>query len=164
MRCHVALLACTAALLHGASPAAEIYRWVDENGRTQLSDVVPDKYRGVATRTDSAQYELSPAQRDAAQARAAADKARATEAAAQRARSQAAEAASAAATAGLTGKAPRAAAPAKPSCEALQRKYIESQECFAPYRMANGALNAAAFEKCTPVLNPASECGSAPSN
>jgi len=164
MRFHIALLACTAALLHGASRAGEIYRWVDENGRTQLSDVVPDKYRSVATRTDSAQYELSPVQRDAAQARVAADKARATEAAAQRARAQAAAAASAAATASLTGKAPRAAAPAKPSCETLQRQYIESQECFAPYRMANGALNAAAFEKCTPVVNPGNECGPAASN
>lgn len=33
----------------GSVQAADIYRWVDEQGRTHLSDVVPDRYRDSAT-------------------------------------------------------------------------------------------------------------------
>ncbi|HEX9450848.1 MAG TPA: DUF4124 domain-containing protein [Burkholderiales bacterium] len=47
--------------------AADIYRWVDENGRIQFSDVVPEKYKKSAKRMDSRQYELSPEQRKEAE-------------------------------------------------------------------------------------------------
>lgn len=31
--------------------ASEIYRWVDESGKTHFSDTVPKKYRGGALKT-----------------------------------------------------------------------------------------------------------------
>ena len=37
--------------------ATTICRWVNENGRTQISEVVPDKYKKVATCTDSQKIE-----------------------------------------------------------------------------------------------------------
>ena len=43
--------------------AADVFRWVDENGRPQISDIVPEKYRKSALKIDSHRYELSAEQR-----------------------------------------------------------------------------------------------------
>src|SRR5688572_22583520 len=73
-----AAIACLLVLLPVApAGAADIYRWVDENGKVHMSDVVPEKYRKSAKRIGSPS-EVSPAQREEAEARAAADRARAT--------------------------------------------------------------------------------------
>jgi hypothetical protein len=141
--------------------AADIYRWVDENGQTHLSDTVPDKYRNSATRVDPGPTELTPEQQRETQDRAAREKAR-TEAEAQR------RAPGVAPDAG-GGTAPAAPAPAiKPAppattsdsnCPELLRRYRESQECFAPYRMANGAIRPEGFVLCGPGLpDPSGEC------
>jgi len=70
-----ALLAVTLSLLTLPLAAKPICRWVDGSGRTQISEVVPDRYRDLATCTDSQTYELTPQQRRAAEQRA--DEARA---------------------------------------------------------------------------------------
>ena len=49
-----------------------MYRWVDEHGVVNVSDAVPDKYKKVAQRVDSGQYEPTEVQRREAAARAAA--------------------------------------------------------------------------------------------
>ena len=36
-----------------AAGAAEIYRWVDDKGVTNVSDVVPEKYKKVAQRVET---------------------------------------------------------------------------------------------------------------
>jgi hypothetical protein len=142
--------------------AADIYRWVDENGQTHLSDTVPDKYRNSATRVDPGP-EPTPQQREEAEARAAQQKKRADEEAQRRAR-EAPDAGG--------GTAPAAPAPAiKPAppappattsdsnCAELLRRYRESQECFAPYRMANGAIRPEGFQLCGPdVADPSGRC------
>lgn len=136
--------------------AADAYRWVDDEGRTHLSDTVPDKYRGVATRVDTGP-EPTAQQRAEAEARAAQLKKRADEDAA-----------------GSAGRTPDATVPAPPlapvksaprttrsasDCAELLRRYRESQECFAPYRMANGGLRPEAFQLCGPDLpDPVGEC------
>ena len=44
-------------------------------------------------------------------------------------------------------------------CAELLRRYRESQECFAPYRMANGGLRPEAFQLCGPDLPaPSGQC------
>ncbi len=44
-------------------------------------------------------------------------------------------------------------------CAQLLRRYRESQECFAPYRMANGAVRPEAFVLCGPGLpDPSGQC------
>src|SRR5512143_339175 len=71
----LAILALT--LLPAASFATPLCRWVDDAGRTQIADVVPERYRKAATCSDSQAYELTPEQRREAERRAAEDKARA---------------------------------------------------------------------------------------
>ena len=44
-------------------------------------------------------------------------------------------------------------------CAELQRRYLESQACFAPYRLANGGLDADAFRHCAVVQDPSPRCG-----
>jgi hypothetical protein len=145
------------ALAAFAAHAGDIYVWTDENGKTHLADSVPAKYRKSAVRIDSSQFELSPEQqREAAAARAALEK---------KADAVPAPAPSQAPTA-RPGAAPAARAPAPvgpPStgqCEALQREYRESLDCFAPFVNANGSLKPGASVACKPVVNPTQKCGS----
>ncbi len=137
-----------------AAQAADIYRWVDDAGKTHLSDTVPERYRARATRVDPAAYELSPAERAQAQARA-------RQAAASRpaAASAPAPAVSLGGASGAVGAASRPAGLDPRDCAAWQKRYTASQECFAPYRLANGAIRPEAFQKCTEVPDPASQCG-----
>ncbi|MEO8805915.1 MAG: DUF4124 domain-containing protein [Burkholderiaceae bacterium] len=140
--------------------AADVYRWVDENGRTQLSDTVPEKYRKSAVKIDSRRYELSAEQRTEVDARTAAEKARLDEAQRKKALADAAAAASAPASAGSVGKT-AARKPADPAtdCETLQRLYRESEDCFAPFKTVGGATKAEAFQKCTVAESPVTKCG-----
>ena len=141
-----------------AAYGADIYVWTDENGKTHLADSVPPKYRKSAARIDSSQFELSPEQqREAAAARAALEK-KANAASAQ-------PPASAARMAAPMGAQPRQAPAASASasasdCDALQREYRESLECFAPYVNANGSVKPGAFAACKSVVNPTLKCGS----
>ncbi|KQW38984.1 DUF4124 domain-containing protein [Rhizobacter sp. Root404] len=139
-----------------AAHAADIYRWVDDAGKTHLSDTVPERYRSRATRVDSDAYELSPAQRAIAEARAR----QAGRAAAASAASSPAPAISlGGAPAASIGAASRAAANDARDCAGWQRRYIESQECFAPYKLVNGGIKPEAFQRCTEVPDPATACG-----
>ncbi|MEO7953046.1 MAG: DUF4124 domain-containing protein [Polaromonas sp.] len=159
-------LAVLASSIMSLSPlyATDIYRWVDENGRTQLSDVVPEKYRKSATHVNSQQYELSAEQVRKAEERVAREKARAAEAMQRQLAAEAVEAANAASAASAASAAknsPRPPAAGGSDCDALYRQYGESQECFAPYRNVNGSTKAEAFEICgSPVLSPELKCGS----
>jgi hypothetical protein len=158
------LVACAAwVLLAGGLPApagaADIYRWVDENGQTHLSDKVPDRYRDSAVKVDPGATDLSPEQQRQAQERNARIKAAAEEEAKRQAPGDAA--------AGRTAPvppapaiAPRPAPSRDANCEELRRRYRASQECFAPYRLANGALRPEAFILCGPdVPDPSAQCG-----
>lgn len=141
-----------------AAHAADIYVWTDERGKTHLADSVPPRYRNSAVRIDSSQFELSPEQqREAAAARLAFEK----KAAASAPPASAARAASPR-TAGPLNASPASNQPAVNSseCEALQREYRDSLECFAPYVNANGSLKPGAFSACRSVVNPTSKCGS----
>jgi len=131
--------------------------WTDESGKTHLADSVPARYRKAAVRIDSSQFELTPEQqREAAAARAALEK---------KADAVAAPASTPAPPARPGAASPsRAAAPVGPPtaarCEALQREYRESLECFAPFVNANGSLKPGAFAACKSVVNPTLQCGS----
>jgi hypothetical protein len=155
----LAALACAFAAL--AAQAGVVYRWVDDQGRTHVSDVVPEKYRDRATRIDTGAFEVSPERTKEAQERAARDKARADEAAKARERAAAAErvpAASAAAAAARAASAPKDVPPGA-DCATRLRLYRESQECFARYRTVHGGLKAEAFQNCAEVPDPVPDCG-----
>jgi hypothetical protein len=134
-----------------AALGADIYVWTDENGKTHLADSVPPRYKASAQRIDSRQFELSPEQRREADARL------------ELARKALAASSPPAPPAPATARpAPPAAAASTASndCEALQREYIQSLECFAPFVNAKGTLKPEAFMSCKSVVNPTQKCGS----
>ena len=147
----VVLAGVAGGLLAFAAQAADIYRWTDESGKVHLSDSVPEKYRAKATRIDSRQFELSPEQRRDAEARLA--------------RAKKELAASAPPATAETGAAPPlrpsppASAPARTDCDTLQREYLDSLECFAPFVNANGTIKPNAFAVCKVVVDPSPKCG-----
>lgn len=138
--------------------ATVIYRWVDEKGRTHVSDVVPEKYKQSATRVDSGQYEVSPEQTREAQQRARKLKARAAEAEKRRVDAQA-SAPRAIASAPAAGKRPAQRITASTDCDTRWRLYRESEDCFGPYRIVGGGIKPEAFDKCNPIPSPEVQCG-----
>jgi hypothetical protein len=80
MTTRMSLAAVALAMLPIGAQATSICRWVDESGRTQMAQAVPEKYKKLATCTDSRTYEPTSEQRQAADRRAAEDQARAKQA------------------------------------------------------------------------------------
>lgn len=152
------LIAVAALLFVLPAQAAVIYRWVDENGRTHVSDLVPERYKKSATRIDSSKSEVTPEQRQEAERAAAKEQALADEAARRRLNTQANQPAPAASQP-VTAKRPAQGVTDSTDCETWQRLYKESMECFGPYRTTRGATKPEAFEKCNPVPSPEPKCG-----
>jgi len=147
------------ALWLSIAQAADIYQWVDESGRTHLSDVVPEKYKATAKRVDSRQFEPTPQQRAAAQALAARERELAAKAAAADAAGSAAQRGAAAATKPASAPAaPASSASNVTDCATLRQLYTQSQECFAPFRNTNGSLKQGAYDKCVEVPDPSLKC------
>lgn len=137
--------------------AATIYRWVDEQGKVHYSEVVPERYRGVARAVGAPANEPSDEQQREALERARKDKANAAAIATDRDRLPAA-AASAAASAQPATKRPAKVPDDQTDCETWQRLYLESSECFGPYRTVRGATKPEAFSVCNVVPEPPSRC------
>jgi hypothetical protein len=152
----------TAVLATLSFPAAStpICRWVDDSGRTQMAEVAPDRYKTLATCTDSQQYELSPAQRRAAEQAAAEDRARAARAAASLpARSAASAPRPASGASQAQAKRPTQVVTDATDCPTWWRLYEESGECFGPFRTTRGAIKAEAFDVCNEIPSPEPKCG-----
>ena len=150
------ILAAVGALaVAGAANSASICRWVDESGRTQISDSVPEKYRQSAKCTDASAYELSPAQTKQAQERAAREKAQSDRTAG---RGSVASGPAGASSAPSTKRPVQGVSDAT-DCETWRRLYEESQECFGPYRTTRGTTKAEAFDKCNVIPSPELKCG-----
>jgi hypothetical protein len=45
-------------------------------------------------------------------------------------------------------------------CATLRERYAQSEACFARYRMKNRGLRPGAFQRCTQLKDPSTECGS----
>ncbi|MEA5097851.1 MAG: DUF4124 domain-containing protein [Burkholderiaceae bacterium] len=150
---------CLSLIVPMAASATDIYRWVDENGRTQLSDIVPAKYRDSAIKLDSRRYEAPVERSPNSSNHGVTGKAPA---------SQAADKPSAQPANGVITPEPgtvdnRQKADTENDCQALRQRYRESQECFAPYFVKGGGIKTEAFEKCgTPVPDPSATCGTVP--
>lgn len=152
------LVACALLAAPVGAGATVIYRWVDEHGRTHVSDVVPEKYKRSATRVDSGAYEVSPQLRQEAEERAAKEKALADEAARRRAVAPPPVPGSAAPLPVAT-KRPAQAVTESTDCPTWWRLYRESQECFGAFRTVGGGIKAEAFDKCNPIPSPEPKCG-----
>lgn len=138
--------------------ATDMYRWVDEAGRTHVSDVVPERYKKSAKRMDSKQWDVTPAQREEADRAAVKQKAAADDAASQRATRPAAPPAPAASEP-APPKRPAQSVTDSTDCTTWRRLYEESMACFGPYRTATGGTKAEAFERCNPIPSPDLKCG-----
>lgn len=114
---------------------AEIYKWVDEKGRTHFGETLPEKYRksGQALAPQPLNTIQGEALRRAAPPPGATDPA-------------------AAPPAPAASVAPVSAAQ---RCAEQHAKYRQSQECFARFRNANGSLKAEAAGQCQEVPQPA---------
>jgi Domain of unknown function (DUF4124) len=142
----------------GPLQAADIYRWVDEQGRTHLSDVVPERYRDSATRTDARRYELTPEQQHEANDRSTQERLR------DAAVNPAASTSPAAPTATMEAPVPPVKRPAErvtaaTSCANWWRLYRESEECFGPFRSVGGGVKPEAFDHCNEIPSPETRCG-----
>jgi hypothetical protein len=147
------------ALLSAPGAAAPICRWIDDSGRTQFAASVPDRYRSQATCTDSARYELSPADRLAAQQRAQALLAGVARASVPPASAAAQVAGSASGAPGRDTKRPRDVLTDATDCPTWWRLYDESTACFGPFRTVHGATRAEAFDVCRVIASPEPTCG-----
>ena len=135
---------------------AAVYRWVDDQGKVHYAEVVPQRYQGVAKQVGAAANEPSAEQHRDALARAEQEKAKAAEMAAERHRPPAnvPSAASAAAASAPVGKRPAQLPNDESDCKTWQRLYMESIECFGPFRTARGATKPEAFAVCNVVAEP----------
>lgn len=155
------------ALATGLCFAGDIYRWVDEQGRTHMADAVPERYKASATKINSSRFEVSQSDHQAALARIAKERERLAaeqarvEAEAERARAEAAQRSAPAPDSATPGAASQSGKPSPAECTGLWQEYFESQECFAPYRLSGGGIKAEAFDHCTQVVSPAQQCGRA---
>lgn len=135
--------------------AAEVYRWIDDKGVTNVSDVVPDQYRKVAERVEL------PAEPDEATRRDAA--ARSAAIASEAARRPASASRPVPGAARPRGRGPSGIVPgrsASDDCATLQRRYKESQDCFGSQpRTITGAINGARSPNCRVVVDPSPRCG-----
>lgn len=145
----IACLLCLPAALQ----AGVIYQWVDDAGRTQMSDVVPAKYQDRAKEVGASSATATPMQ-SREDAQKAKERIRGANAAAASSRPQS------------NGGYPSSHSDTPSSgadtsdCAALWRAYRESQSCFARYRNpAHNSLDPAAFSYCKEASDPSSRCG-----
>lgn len=133
-----------------AAGAADVYRWTDHQGKTNVSDRPPERHKGKVRRDHYKTHELTERQREEAKSRALAEKSlrdrgvyvppgvpmdlEADEPMPDEQRQET-------------------------ECERMTRLYRESEACFAPYKLWNGATRAEAFQYCTPVVEPSIKCG-----
>ena len=151
----LAVLFCAYSLAH----ANEIYRWVDENGRTHFGDSVPGKYKKSATRVHARQLEPTDAQRRQAAERAALERAALERARARPAQEENTRASSRTIPSEQPAGAGQSGNVNALDCETAHRRYRESLACFERFRTVSGAARAEAFDHCKVMLDPAPRCG-----
>lgn len=140
--------------------ATSICRWVDANGRTQMSDVVPDAYKNVATCTNSQQYELSPQQRLEAEKRAADERSLSgTDPHGGPAQTPSGSARPASSASPSREKRPTQTVTDATDCQTWWRLYDESSDCFGPFKTTQGGIKPEAFDQCNEVKSPELKCG-----
>jgi len=140
-----------------ASGAGVIYEWVDDGGRVHLSDVVPEKFQGVAKRVDSRQSEIPAAEQAEAKRQAAKLKAQAATVPVPSSPADPAARPGAAPTAKSSAS---AAAPTASDCVNWRRRFAVSRDCFAGFQLPDGSLRPGAFQTCgDDVPNPEPVCG-----
>lgn len=136
----------------GHALSTEVYRWTDERGHIHYGDAVPDRYAKDARRLVLPKIEVrnfSEPQPASGSGMTANNNQRAIQQETERRPDEWGSEASETLSAGSSS-------PSDPeaSCEDRLRQFRESQECFAPFRLATGGIKVEAFEQCTEILQP----------
>lgn len=140
-------------LVSAAAAAATVYRWTDEQGKVHYAEVVPQRYRSVARPLGPLADVPTAEQLQQAQERAGRDMARA--ASIQTARDLApSDAASAAPASTRATRRPTQVPDEQTDCDTWQRLYVESVECFGPYRTVRGGIKPDGHDACNVVPEP----------
>ncbi len=142
----IAAIGALCLLAAAAAAQTTVYRWVDDSGRVNYSETVPERYRSVArpiTVPDAAPSVEAPL---APHATAAGQPASAPQPVAR----------TPPPTPPLkpAGKRPARVPDQNTDCETWQRLYFESIDCFGPYRTVRGGIKPEAFERCNEVPEP----------
>jgi hypothetical protein len=145
-----ALVLGAAGLAHGA----EIYRWVDEQGRVHYGNSVPEAFRHKAKSVDTRGAEAGDAQRSEAEARLAKERAQLEALKQQRTKPPASPGRPPPSPVKSPPAAASRASVSRSACEEQWKRYRESQACFAPYRLAGGGIKAEAFKNCVEIPEP----------
>ncbi|MCT7296705.1 DUF4124 domain-containing protein [Ralstonia sp. CHL-2022] len=132
------------ALLGASAAQAQVSKWVDEKGAVHYGDVVPDKYRTNAKAMTLRNDAPSPAEQREAQLRLQ----QATES--QRVK----RSASAPAAPAVIDAAVPPTETDGLSCAEQWKVYRQAQECFGPYKNANGSVKVEALAQCPLVKEP----------
>lgn len=156
-----------------ALQAADIYRWVDDQGQTQMSDVVPEKYRDKATRINSKKYELTSDQKADARDRAVYEAQRARDEKEIRRQAQYEDQArererrylanQELARARAKANQSSSSDSARNNCEELWRRYNDGVACFSRFAAGNVGggsvrIRPEAYQFCTDAPLPPSSC------
>jgi len=135
------------------SAGATVYRWVDDQGKVHYSEVASERNQGVAKPVSAPANEPTAEQRREALERAQNEKAKAAAMATDRQRLPA-SARKATAASQPAAKRPAQMPNDQTDCDTWQSLYLESIECFGPFRTVHGATKPAAFEVCNVVEEP----------
>lgn len=128
---------------------ADVYRWVDDKGKVHYGDAVPEGSGQQSKKIDLPDSAITDKQRAEAEARAAKEKA-SLAAMPPRDKPKEGDASTPAAPPGKQAS----AGSGKDTCAERKKKYMDSADCFAPYKMANGTTREEAFKHCTVVIEP----------
>lgn len=122
-------------LLLAVTPVqAEIFKWVDEKGRTHFGETLPEKYRKSGSTLTP--QPVNTVKGNELRGQGGSDDYRST-----------------APAEALPPEVPPEQSE-KELCEARHLKFQQSQECFARYRNANGSLKPEASQNCENVEQP----------
>jgi len=128
---------------------AELFKWVDENGKTHYGDSVPERYQ---QKQKPLKLDKAPSQADRDEALQRVQKEKNAVNALKSQRDAKADA-----TRGVAR--PTAAAPAnETACQREWRVFLDAKTCFQPFRTANGGIRAEAYQHCKEVTEPKSIC------
>lgn len=136
-------------LLSLNSNAGEVYKWVDETGRTHFGDTIPERYQDKSKKIDVTASKLTDAQRKEGMDRATKEKM-----ALKNDSETNQETVIHTPLEGLKKK----PAPASTTCREKMQAWRESAACFDKYRNQNGSVKPEAYRNCTDVKKPAEIC------
>jgi hypothetical protein len=134
--------------VHGA----DVFSWVDEDGKTHYGDIVPERYKQKAKKLEG--VDVPSVQRQEAEARLGREQARAEALRRAREAKLGEVQPNAEPSPDIAGAGDSTAGDNTNTCQAQLKKYLESLDCFAPYMIKGGAVRPEAFQHCTVVKQP----------